>query len=306
VAWLDIASCFPLVAHLIGWWDLTCAHGVEQVDSTARAIELCEQVRADPTVAFDSRLWREMGCTLVQVVPRGETWPVVVDDDRRPDGRMGVTTVESRDCAWAYRAWPDVVHAAIDARGPLRILRATTLRPLGRQESIRPSLDVLPELRLDLREDPVVALVAYRRKVEAAGDRVLAGVLRIMVSSLVFGNFARFDPVRVKVDGTWVNSERPGPWICIPIAATVTAGSRLLLGLLDRLVRDLGGVVLYRDTDSSLIPATSCGGEAVFPRKVSPRCLSWAEIEGIIAAFAPLSPAPDWPVWSIKRGMCRG
>jgi hypothetical protein len=297
---LDVVSCFPLVAFLIGWWDLVCAQSVDRVDVTARVIDICEQVRTNPKLVLHPGIWRELGCTLVEVTPRGERWPVTFQDEHRPDGRMEVTRVWSPDLRFTY-AWPDVVHAAIDADVPLQIYGATTFRPEGRQAEIRAHLDVFRSLRVDLTGDPVVPLVEYRHMVKSAGDLVLAAQLRVFVNALVYGNFCRFDPIRHKVDGAWVNGERPGPWNCMPIASTVTAGSRLLLGVLNRLVRDLGSIVLYRDTDSSIIPATPQGGELVLVGDESFRCLSWAEVDAITAAFDPLRPSPLWPVWQIKK-----
>jgi hypothetical protein len=298
---LDIMSCFPLVAYRICWWDLVCAQRVERVDVTARVVDICQQVPADPKVVLHPGMWRELGCTVVNVSPRGERWPVTLQDQRRPDGRMEVTRVHSPDLRFTY-AWPDVVCAAMDADQPLQIHRATALRPVGRQSGIRTHLDVFKSLRIDLSEDPVLPLVGYRRMVKNAGNRVLAAELRVFVNALIYGIFCRFDPIRHKIDGEWVNRERPGSWVCMPIASTVTAGSRLLLGVLDRLVRDLGSVVLYRDTDSSIVLATPSGDELVLVGSDWLRCPSWAEIDEIAAHFDPLSPSPNWPVWQIKKG----
>jgi hypothetical protein len=69
----------------------------------------------------------------------------------------------------------------------------------------------------------------------------------------------------------------------------------------DRLVSDLGGVVAYRDTDSALIPSTPDGGKLDLLDGSSVRALSWAEVDEVLGAFDPLSPAPWWPVWKRTR-----
>jgi hypothetical protein len=296
---LDIASCFPLIAHCIGWWDIVCAENVERVDTTAVVRNLCGRMRSEPEVALDADVWRLLGCTIVEVSPHGERWPVGLEDEQRPDGRMEMTSFDSDGVQFDY-TWPDALHAAINAARPLDIRKAVTLRPVGAQASIRPFVDLRAGLRIDLTGDPVLPIVGHRRRLREAGDRLLALELHVFVNALVYGNFCRFDPVRRKVDGTWVNRERPGPWICMPLASTVTAGSRLLLGILDRSVHDLGGVVLYRDTDSSFVPTTRAGGDPVFRGRCSPRSLSWSEVRSVIEAFSPLSPGPDWPVWNVK------
>ncbi len=99
----------------------------------------------------------------------------------------------------------------------------------------------------------------------------------------------------------WVLAERPGPWTFPPISASVSAGARLLLAVCDRLVSDLGGVVAYRDTDSALVPSTPEGSNLDLTDGSRLRALSWAEVDEVLHAFDPLSPAPWWPVWKRTR-----
>jgi hypothetical protein len=132
----------------------------------------------------------------------------------------------------------DVLASAAISGGCPQIISATSYVPFGRQARLRARLPVLPGLVLDSSKDPALALVQFRRTAKARGDVNLAAGLRVVVNALVYGNFCRFDDHWVKRGRSWVRSERPGPWNCLPIAASVTAGSRLLLALLDRLVSD--------------------------------------------------------------------
>jgi hypothetical protein len=59
------------------------------------------------------------------------------------------------------------------------------------------------------------------------------------------------------------------------------------------MVRDRGGIVAYRNTDSSIIPATPDGGDHE---------LSWDEVDEVFAAFDRLSPDPGWSVWKREQG----
>ena len=108
---------------------------------------------------------------------------------------------------------------------------------------------------LGIGDDPAVALVRHRHKVKEQ-DPVLGAELRVIVNALVFGIFGRFDEIRQGSD----IGERPGPWSFLPIASSVTAGARLLLAVVNRLVADGGGIVAYRDTDSSVILSSPEGG----------------------------------------------
>jgi hypothetical protein len=93
--------------------------------------------------------------------------------------------------------------------------------------------------------------------------------------------------------------EDPGPFACPPIAGLVTAGGRLLLALLHRLVADQGGVVAARDTDGAHIVATEKGGTVDIEsrgadfyqgRTEAVHALSWAEVDDICARFEALNP----------------
>lgn len=292
----DVRSCFPLVAHLLGWWDLLCAETIDRQVVTAKLRRLCEQAAKEPTVVLDPAIWRSFGATLVEVVPDGEPFPIEVEDPHRPDGRMEVVPVLSPDRP-LFIPWSDVVGAAVRCGRVPRIIRATRHAPVGRQAGLPRRLPVLPGLVLDLVTDPALALVAHRRKAKERGDALLAAELRTVVNSLVYGILSRFDEVRRRQRRQWELGERPGPWNCLPLASSVTAGSRLLLATFDRLVTDRGSFVAYRDTDSSLVPASPDGDEFL----PGGRVLSWDEVDEIVDAFAFLSPAPWWPVWSVKR-----
>ena len=286
-----------MIARLIGWWRLLIAERVEREDVTEELKQLCRRAACEPTVVLDPVIWRRFGCTLVETLPDGEPFPVEVEDQHRPDGRMEVVPVFSPGRVMHF-AWQDVVAASLSGRVP-RILRATRRVPIWQQPALRQRLPVLPGLVLDVDQDPTVALVTHRRKVKPS-DPNLASVLRVVVNALCFGVLARFDETS---GAEWPGAvgEKPGPWCFLPIASSVTAGSRLLLAVLDRLVRDRGGVVAYRDTDSSIVPATRDGGMLRLTDGSTVRQLSWAELHELLALFDPLRVfGDDVPVWKCE------
>lgn len=300
---LDVSSCFPLVAHLIGWWDLLCADTVKEQGVTRLLRGVCQRAIKDSSTVLDPAVWRSLGCTLVEVVPSGEVWPFELEDEHRADGRLEFVRGWS-PCRPFQFAWPDVVHAAIESGRLPRINQATRLVPIGRQEGIR-GIPALPGLVMQEDEDPVLRLVAYRRQMKEEGNVTMARLLHSVVNSLVSGNLSRFDEIRVRRNGEWVTSEKPGPWNCMPIASTVTSGSHLLLGIYDRMVTDLGSAVLYRDTDSSMVASLPDGGSVEMSNGNQLELLSWDQVDRIADAFAPLSPDPDWPLWKVDRGTDR-
>jgi hypothetical protein len=81
-------------------------------------------------VALDPDVWKTFGCTLAEVVPDGEPWPVEIEDPQRPDGRLELVGVVSPDRPFFF-AWPDVVAAAVLSGRPPKIVRAVRYAPKG-------------------------------------------------------------------------------------------------------------------------------------------------------------------------------
>jgi len=256
-------------------------------------------------VALDPAIWRRFGVTLVEVVPDGEPWTVALDDPARPDGRTEAVLVHSNGRSMFY-AWPDVVAAAVLSGQAPKIVRAVRYLPEGCQETLRHRVPLVAGCVLDAGDDPAVAMVQLRRQLKASGDpadRRVAAELRVVANSLVYGNLCRFDELwRRKGKRGWERSERPGYWSCLPIAASVASGAHLLLAVLERQVSDAGGTVAYRDTDSSLIPATPSGATIALSDGKNVEALSWGQVDAILGAFDELSPARGWPVWGVERG----
>lgn len=92
--------------------------------------------------------------------------------------------------------------------------------------------------------------------------------------------------------------EYPGPFFCAPIATLVTAGARLLLGMMQHAVERAGGTVAYMDTDSAFVVATEngglvpCAGGALHMEDGTPAiaALSWKQIESIRRQLGALVP----------------
>ena len=99
--------------------------------------------------------------------------------------------------------------------------------------------------------------------------------LKITANATAYGSLARFDrrdladKVPVTVHGPdpelrpepTSTPEDPGPYCFPPVACSITAGARLMLALLERLVTDEDGSYAFCDTDSMAIVATASGGQ---------------------------------------------
>lgn len=296
---VDMTSAYPLVAHLVSWWETMTATDVAHETVAPQLRALCEEAARDPSVVLDPGVWSGFGLTLAEVAPNGERFPVSVDDPHRPDGRTETVALFAHGRTMYY-GWPDVVAAAVLSGCAPKIIRAIRLAPVGHQASLPQRVPVLPGLVIETNRDPALALVARRRQEKDGGNTVLARELHTVVNALVSGNPSRFDDIFVRHGRTWRRQERPGPWCFPPIAVTVTAGARLLLAVVARRVDDLGGIVAYRDTDSSIIPASPIGGIFDLKNDRAIRELSDADIDTVLEGFDALSPDPAWAVWKRK------
>ncbi|GEM_PF-4185892 len=163
--------------------------------------------------------------------------------------------------------------------------------------------------------DPFEALASERARLKVEGtltpearDRV-RGLLKVMANSIGYGAEIEFNRRAgigafkvwtpkgiVEVDG---RSEHPG-WLCYPPFATAcVAGSRLMMGLLEHLVADAGGELMWMDTDGGCIAVTPQGGLLPCPigayRDLAEadcvKALSFAELQAIRERFRHLAEA---------------
>jgi len=246
---LDLSSAYALSWCLTDCWSLMQA---EQITTVDRTYFMRSFLQRDPETWLRPDVWRHFGCTIVEVQPQGEPWPVELGDLER-----AYVPLTSKRPMWF--PWQTVVAAAVLSGKPPKVLSATKLVPVRKQKLHH--VEVLPGLRILAHKDPVPELVKLRNQFP---------VLKTVVNSLCWGVLSEFHTTK--------HTEVPGPWCFPPIAATVSAGPRLILALLDRKVRDAWGQVIYRDTDSSYVTG-----------------LAPAHVSALAAEFHALD--QGWGVW---------
>ncbi len=286
---IDAHSAYPACASLLGWWDLLTAESLTEQDALADVRALCEQaVAGDVSSLLDPETWHRMGFTICEVLPDGETWPVEAPDKDYPQGHSGMRPV--RCSAPLPFTWPDVVLAALSSGHVPEIVSATRLVPVGRQTGLRARLPLYDGTVLGIGDDPAVALVRIRDEDKARGDSRLAAHLRVLVNALAYGNAARVDEVRTYDRGRrdWVLSEKAAEHSFPPIAASVTGGCRLLVGIAEHLVTEAGGTVASRDTDGLLLVASPDGGRVRLLDGRQVGAISWPALDDVLDRFEPL------------------
>jgi hypothetical protein len=311
IAYVDFTSMYPSVNANLGTWELLRSERIEVEDAAEHVQELLNR---DGLLerALTKDFWREMGVTLVELAPDGDVLPVRgVYDPTSDDYGIGVNPLRYDGTLWY--ALPDVVAAVLlgDGRVP-EVLRALRLRGHGCQPDLK-------RVRLrggswidPARDNPFVAMINERQRVraddtlpKAERDR-LELFLKITANATAYGVLARFDrreladavdlklwgPDPRPLAGKKDTPEDPGPFCFPPIAAAITAGARLKLALLERLVRDAGGSYAFCDTDSLGIVASERGGPIACQTATGEHvdALPWSTVRELLGRFHELNP----------------
>jgi hypothetical protein len=314
VAYVDATSMYPTVNALLDTWSVLTAARIRVVDVT-RDIR---RVLAAPDLlerCFERSFWaRELGVTLValdhpvdQVLPVRAYW-----DPDGVDPGIGVNPLTYDGCLWY--TLPDVVASVLMSGHAPNVRGAFRLRGVGRQRELRNvQLRGHRTLNPNRRDaDPFVLMIEERQRIRAdmtlsdAERARLGKFLKITANATSYGILARFDrrdlvnnahvtvygPDDEPIQAKTRHPEDPGPFAFPPIAASLTAGARLMLAMLERLVTDAGGSYAFCDTDSMGIVAdsrrhrVSCAtedGDSVV-------ALSRPEVRDLLERFEPLNP----------------
>lgn len=327
----DFTSMYPAQNALLGTWEILTADTLQLDDVTEQVAAMV----ADPdlfTRLHRQETWRDdIGVTFVRladidgaVLPvRARYEPAREEDDGGRLGRpvtgnlnIGVNPLDYHGGTLTY-ALSDVLAAALLGPAAFRVVQATRVRPVGQQSGLRPVL-LRGRRRLDpTARDPFLSMIEERHRVKkddtletTERDRVEL-FLKITANAASYGSLARFDrhdrpaknPVKVNahgpggvaVEASITGPEEPGPYCFPPVAASITAGARLMLALMETHITRAGGSYAFMDTDSAAIVATPDGGPVPCPGEPDDTltALSFDQVRGILAAFNQLNPYGD-------------
>jgi len=95
--------------------------------------------------------------------------------------------------------------------------------------------------------------------------------------------------------------ETPGPWFFPLQGAATTAGCRLVVAILKRLLADAGSIGIAVLTDCVIVPCSTTGGLSDVPGEREVRSLPRAELARILERFDALV-YPGRPAWKLDKG----
>lgn len=313
----DFKAMYPTVNALLHLHEFLIAERVEYQDATNDVRSLCESVTVDD--CFEKDLWSRLRFVAEIVADRDIMSARARYGDQQGFG-IGVNKFTARDPVWI--TGPDLVALVLLGHKVPVIKQAVRLFPRGVVPDLRP-VNILGEIPCDpARDDFFKLIVEQRIKVASEGsDRSQAerdrlnSALKVLASSGAYGVFVEANlplappeqPERVLVFGNGAAFEHdstafetPGPYFFPPMAALITAGARLMLALLERLVTDKGSRIVFCDTDSGSIVATRRGAvlsgedgrvKAKKGASGSIVALSWETVDHeIVGRFGALNP----------------
>ena len=311
VVHVDFTSMYPAVNALLGTWKLLRAARTRTLNATREVCELLSDTRLLER-CLTPELWAQIGVTLVEVEPNGDILPVrATYQPGTPDLGIALNPLTYEGRMWY--ALPDVIAATLLGHKPPTVTRAIRIVGEGIQEGLSPiALRGGHKLDPSGERDPFLTMIEERARVKAdtrlsaeERDR-LELFLKITANATAYGSLARFDrrdlpkakPVTVHGPdpdprpartGT---PEDPGPFCFPPVACSITAGAKLILATLERLVSDAGGTYAFCDTDSMAIIATPRGGPVpcLTAQGDTLHALTWKTVRGVLDRFAQLNP----------------
>ncbi len=299
VLYCDFLSMYPTICTLMGLWRFVTAERMEHRDATTEVREFLEQVTVNDLQK--PKTW-PMLCSLVQVKPNGDVFPVRSQYSEESQYTIGTNHLTADQPVWFTLA--DCIASKLLTGKVPEVLQAIRFDPVGTQEDlqpidiagkadyrINPYTDDFYKRLIDLRSAVKDDLKASKRADDSARSDELDAeqlALKICANATSYGIF-----VELNVDeqdklqevtcygageegfATRVrNIEEPGRYFHPLLATLITGGARLMLALTERLATDSGITWAFCDTDSMALSRPGEMDEAEFMNRAE-RVRSW-------------------------------
>jgi hypothetical protein len=292
----DTTSEYPSVAALLNLWPLLIAADVKVEECTAEARRILE--RASLKELLNPAFWRELAF-FACVKPDSDILPVRSLYGKTGDTNIGVNPLTSEDPIWY--AGPDLASSKLLRKRTPKIIRAFRIIPQGLQEGMKAGS--IGTRTIDpIRDDFFRVIIEERKSLPKTHPHYL--LLKIIANSL-YGIFAELNKYEYgknkakkldvfsgehKFEESTVVVERPGRWQFPPAAALITAGGRLILAILERMLEKRGGAYLLTDTDSMLFVASKNGDTVRCSSGPAVKAITWKQVNKICAQLNALNP----------------
>jgi hypothetical protein len=308
VIYTDFTSQYPTVNTLLGLWRMLTAEKLRVRDATEEIQSFLKSLTPDQLL--NPNTWSKL-TFFALIQSDADIFPVrTVYGDGRTGSQtnIGLNPLTSEKPLWF--AGPDVIGSFLLTGKIPPVLRAIRFEPVGVQQGMK-SVE-LGTGSIDPYNDDFFRKVIEERKSKSKTDP-LYYFLKILANAGCYGIYAEVNKVQSgkndrKQIGIFSGEESrteftctveaPGPWYFPPVSTLITAGGRLLLAILEKMVTDAGGTYLMCDTDSMAIVASEEGG--LVPCQGGPhqtpdgreaiKALSSKKVQEIVDFFEKLNP----------------
>ncbi len=300
----DTTSEYPSVAGLLNLWPLLPAAGVEVQECLREARRTL--ARVNPQNVLKPREWEKFAFFAL-TKPARDILPVRAL--YREDGatNIGLNPLTSEEPIWY--AGPDLIASRLLSGRIPQIVKAFRVVPRGVQAGLKSATIGTRKINPET-DDFFRAVIEERKKLPKSHPHYL--LLKIIANALygIFAELNRHEHGKNRAKDIEIFSgefkdtdkttvvERPGRFQFPPAAALITAGGRLMLAILEKLVHKKQGSYLLTDTDSMLFVASEHGG--LFPcpggehrlldGTPAVKTISWKEVDDICSKLNGLNP----------------
>ncbi len=300
----DTTSEYPSVAGLLGLWPLLTAASLKVSNCTKEARVALNHASVESILQPST--WHDLAFFAL-VEPFDDLLPVRTLYGETGNTNIGLNPLTSKEPIWY--AGPDLAASKLATGRAPRIRKAIRFIPQGLQGGMKAT--TIGTRTFDPAKDDFFRVVIEERK--KLPDSHPHYLLLKIIANALYGIFAEINKYEygknnakqldifsgeIKRQQPTFVVERPGKFQFPPAAALITAGGRLMLALLERIVKDLGGTYLLTDTDSMLFVASERGGLVPCPGgdhklangAVAIKAITWKQVKEICATLNRLNP----------------
>ena len=280
---------YPTVNSLMGLWEFVISKDVQIEDTTEATRVFLDSITLQNLQ--NPALWRSL-CTLVQVTPREDIFPVRTEYDGTTK-TIGVNCLTTNDPLWFTLA--DCIVSKLQTGKCPQIEKAQSYRPGPRQSGLK-AIRILgkSDFTIDPNSDDFFTrLIDLRDEAKANGNSI-EKTLKIIANSTSYGIFikvTRDDAPKSEIldvygpDGKCEKVptkalEQPGRYFHPLLGVLITGAARLMLGIAELKTTEMGLDWVFCDTDSLAIAKPDCISRKEF-RKRTEEIVNW---------FKPLNP----------------
>jgi hypothetical protein len=316
VVYTDFLSMYPTVNSLMDLWRFVTARKITVVEHCEGEIEFfLRRLNANSDDLFERKTWKNL-TAFVQVIPDGDVLPsrgrynVESNDWQVAVSHLYADPNDSNQALWF--SLPDVVASVLVTGRVPKIVDAFRIEARGKLKRME-SCKLRGVVEVDPRKQDFFRLAIEERRrlpnrtdISAAEKIRLDKALKVLANAASYGIYAEMHrqesdrkqtvmchgidappfPCRV------AHPDVPGEYCFPPLASLITGAARLMLALLERSVRELGGTYAMEDTDSMAIVATAHGGTipCAGGKRGVIKALSWDQVKNISDQFDALNP----------------